>query len=267
MKLLPIPTFSDNYVWALFDQQRALVVDPGEAEPILNWLEMHQLRLEAIFVTHHHSDHVGGVAELHHKTQALIYAPETEWLDHVLPCIRVSSQLNSVVYVLGFPWQILNVPGHTLGHIAYHSAQVFSDSSGVDQGVLFCGDTLFSGGCGRLFEGTASDMYASLQRLSALPDDTLVCCAHEYTISNLIFAQVIEPYNEALKKYISHCQIKRKLKQPTLPSTIKIENEINPFLRTSNLSVKETVMQHRHLISHRAEDIFCALREWKNKFS
>lgn len=269
MNLFPIPTFSDNYVWALFDQDRALVVDPGEADPILKWLEANQLRLDAIFVTHHHADHIGGVAELYHKTQALIYAPETEWLGHSLPCVRVSSQLNPVLSVVGCTWYVLSVPGHTLGHIAYYSPRVQTEPlEEMQQGVLFCGDTLFSGGCGRLFEGTAADMYTSLQTLSSLPEDTLVCCAHEYTISNINFAQVVEPLNQRIKDYMAHCQLKVKLKQPTLPSTIKTEKEINPFLRVSNPTVKEAVMRNQHpSSSYHPEDILFALREWKNRFS
>ena len=188
MNLLPIPAFSDNYIWMLHDAEHAVVVDPGQAEPVLSTLAQRGLKLLGILVTHHHADHVGGVEAIRAATGAPVWGPAYESLPE--PVTRV--QGGDSVESLGGPWQVIDVPGHTSGHIAFFSTRAQS------QPLLFCGDTLFSGGCGRLFEGTAAQMQASLDALAALPANTLVCCAHEYTISNLRFAQAVEPNNPEL---------------------------------------------------------------------
>src|SRR3954463_13588113 len=178
MKLIPLPAFQDNYLWLLHDRQRALVVDPGDAAPVQAFLAREGLRLDAILVTHHHQDHTGGVDALRDATGARVYGPARERIPE--PLERLSE--GDAIEVLGLRFEVLDVPGHPAGHIAYYCAEV----DGAP--LLFCGDTLFSGGCGRLFEGTPAQMHASLHKLAALPGTTRVCCTHEYTLSNLKFA-------------------------------------------------------------------------------
>src|SRR3990167_4446909 len=234
MNLLALPAFSDNYLWLLHDARQAIVVDPGQAEPVLQALEERGLQLQAILVTHHHADHVGGVDALRQATGAPVYGPARERIP--APFIPLSQ--GSRVEALGLGFEVLDVPGHTAGHIAYFCPQV----DGAP--LLFCGDTLFSGGCGRLFEGTPAQMLDSLTRLSALPDDTRVCCTHEYTLSNLKFARAVEPANAALAEYAAHCQQQRALNFPTLPSSIGLEKRINPFLRTRETAVRRAAIAH-----------------------
>ena len=188
MNIIALPAFSDNYIWLLHDGRRALVVDPGDAQPVLKALQSTGLDLEAILVTHHHPDHTAGVAELREATGATVWGPAREAIPE--PFIPLDD--GDTVTALGVAWSVLDVPGHTAGHIAFWA----SDIDGAP--LLFCGDTLFSGGCGRLFEGTPAQMLASLDRLAALPGNTRVCCTHEYTLSNLRFARTVEPGNVAL---------------------------------------------------------------------
>ena len=261
MNLLPIPAFSDNYIWLLHDGKQAVVVDPGQAEPVLSVLAQLKLQLQGILVTHHHADHVGGVAALRQATGAPAWGPAYENLPE--PITRV--QGGDAVELLGGPWQVIDVPGHTSGHIAFFSAEVQLQAQ--KQPVLFCGDTLFSGGCGRLFEGTPAQMQASLDALAALPGNTLVCCAHEYTISNLRFAQAVEPNNQELAQYLEHCQSLRSQGQPTLPSTLQTELAINPFMRSRAADVVSAAMQHDS--QTRPQDpasVLATLRQWKNVF-
>lgn len=255
MHLLPIPAFTDNYIWVLHDAKRALVVDPGEAEGVLQWLAQQSLQLDTILITHHHADHTGGVAALRQATGARVIGPTLEAMPE--PLQRVDD--GDVVTVLGLPFQVIKVPGHTSGHVAFFCP----DMDGTP--LLFCGDTLFSGGCGRLFEGTPAQMLDSLNRLSALPDATRVCCTHEYTLSNLKFARAVEPLNHALIQYESECRALRERQMPTLPSLLSVERQINPFLRSRERSVKQAVQGH----TPTADDdvaVFAALRQWKNGF-
>ena len=255
MHLIPLPALTDNYIWMLHDGQRALVVDPGEAYPVLRALREADLQLQAILVTHHHHDHIDGVPELHAETGATVYGPGREDIPEPFEPLVEGNH----VAALGLHLQVLDVPGHTAGHIAFY-AEVPDEAP-----VLFCGDTLFSGGCGRLFEGTPAQMLASLDRLAALPGNTRVCCTHEYTLSNLRFARAVEPDNAELQRYSADCEALRAQRQPTLPSTLSTERAINPFLRTRQASVIDAV---------RSEDpdagndvaVFAALREWKNRF-
>lgn len=257
MNLLPIPAFSDNYIWMLHDAEHAVVVDPGQAEPVLSTLAQRGLKLQGILVTHHHADHVGGVEAIREATGAPVWGPAYESLPE--PVTRV--QGGDSVELIGGPWRVIDVPGHTSGHIAFFSTQA------QDQPLLFCGDTLFSGGCGRLFEGTAAQMQASLDALAALPANTLVCCAHEYTISNLRFAQAVEPNNPELAQYLEHCQLLSKSGRPTLPSTLQTELAINPFMRSRAADVIAAAVHHDpQTRPEEPASVLATLRQWKNVF-
>ena len=255
MELIALPAFDDNYIWLLHDGQQALVVDPGDAAPVRAALQRLGLQLASILVTHHHRDHTGGVAELHAHTGAVVYGPAREQV----PAPFTPLHGSEVVHSLGIAWQVIDVPGHTAGHIAYWARQVDGHP------LLFCGDTLFSGGCGRLFEGTPAQMLASLDALAALPGDTRVCAAHEYTLSNLRFARAVEPGNAALAQYQRHCEQLRAEGQPTLPSTIATERAINPFLRSREADVVRAVQAHDPSATGEVA-VFAALRQWKNGF-
>ncbi|MBX3600568.1 MAG: hydroxyacylglutathione hydrolase [Rubrivivax sp.] len=255
MNLLALPAFSDNYIWMLHDGRSAVVVDPGDAAPVQQALESLGLVLAGILVTHHHPDHVGGVDELRPLLQGPVHGPARERI----PMPFVPHADGDVVEVLGLRFAVMDVPGHTAGHIAYR--QLDADRAPL----LFCGDTLFSGGCGRLFEGTPAQMSASLARLAALPDDTRVCCTHEYTLSNLRFAAAVEPANEALAEYTRHCSALREAGEPTLPSTIAQERRINPFLRCSEPAVVAAA-RAQGAANDEPVAVFAALREWKNRF-
>ncbi len=237
----------------------AVVVDPGDAAPVLQALAKEGLKLAAILVTHHHADHVGGVRELHLATGAQVFGPARE--DMPAPFTPVMQ--GDCLELLGQTVQVLDVPGHTAGHVAYVLPEA------PDSPVLFCGDTLFSGGCGRIFEGTPEQMQASLDLLASLSANTRVCCAHEYTLSNLQFALAVEPSNTDLQTYAAHCQQLRNQGLPTLPASLGNELNINPFLRSRLNSVRHAVAQHAGLSALEQTDdvaVFAALREWKNDF-
>ena len=255
MKIIPLPAFTDNYIWLLHDGQQALVVDPGDAQPVFEALSKLGLQLATILVTHHHPDHTGGVAALREATGAQVFGPVNETLPE--PLTRV--QAPNVVNFLGLRFEVIDVPGHTAGHIAY-----FCDA--VDGApLLFCGDALFSAGCGRLFEGTPAQMLASLDQLAALPDNTRVCCTHEYTLSNLKFALAVDPANADLALYNAHAQALRAQELPTLPSNLLLERQINPFLR----SREPALIASARTFDPSAQDevsVFAALRQWKNQF-
>ena len=257
MTLLPLPAFNDNYLWLLHDGRQAIVVDPGDDQPVLHALQTHGLQLHAILVTHHHADHVGGVNALRLATGAQVYGPAGE--DIPEPLQRMSE--GDAIELLGLRFEVLDVPGHTAGHIAWYCSNV------DDSPVLFCGDTLFSAGCGRLFEGTPAQMLASLDKLSALPGNTRVCCAHEYTLSNLRFARAVEPGNVDVQHHQQHCEALRLQQRPTLPSTIEVERAINPFLRSRQPSVRQTLLARAGTpIASDDASLFAALRQWKNEF-
>lgn len=257
MDLHPVPAFSDNYIWVLHDGQRALAVDPGEADGLAQWLEQQGLQLDTILITHHHGDHTGGVAQLREATGAQVFGPARE---------SVPSPLNRVeggdaFEALGVRFEVIDVPGHTAGHIAFFAADV----DGAP--LLFCGDTLFSAGCGRLFEGTPAQMLNSLTRLAALPASTRVCCTHEYTLSNLRFALAVDPENAALLEHASRCQALRERNLPTLPSSIGLERQINPFLRSHEPALAAAAQAHDPAASADALGVFTTLRAWKNVFA
>ncbi len=256
LTLFPLPAFSDNYIWILHNETHAWVVDPGVATPVLDYLALHEIQLEGIIITHHHGDHTGGVDELRLVTGASAYGPAHEFLPKATSLLRDGDRIE----MLGISFDVIGVPGHTLEHVAFFS----QDIPGAP--ILFCGDTLFSGGCGRLFEGSPAQMLASLDMLAQLPTQTRVCCAHEYTLSNLRFAQTVEPANEYLIIYKRLCEALRANGLPTLPSRLGVELRVNPFLRCRMESVKASVAEKiKGLIDD--ELVFSALREWKNDFS
>lgn len=255
MKLIPLPAFNDNYIWMLHDGQRALVVDPGEAHVVFEAIERLGLKLGAILVTHHHHDHTGGVAELRDATGAQVFGPLLERVPEPMTRLKEGDSVD----LLGLTLKVLDVPGHTAGHIAFY-AQPQNQTP-----LLFCGDTLFSAGSGRLFEGTPAQMLASLRKLAALPDNTRVCCAHEYTASGLEFARAVEPGNQALIIYQTKVKALREQNLPTLPSSIGLENAINPFLRTHLHDVIRAVQQF-DVSAKDPVSVFAALRTWKNQF-
>ncbi|MFT3665408.1 hydroxyacylglutathione hydrolase [Piscinibacter sp.] len=256
MNPIALPAFTDNYIWMLHDGTDAVVVDPGEAAPVLAALDERQLALAAILVTHHHGDHVGGVDALRDRLKGPVYGPKRERIPEPFVALAGGDRLE----LLGRRVTVIDVPGHTAGHIAY-----FVDGDADSTPLLFCGDTLFSAGCGRLFEGTPEQMHASLAALAALPGTTRVCCAHEYTLSNLRFARAVEPGNAALARYQADCEALRAAGTPTLPALLATERAINPFLRCAEPEVVASARAHGAAGTAGAE-VFAALRRWKNEF-
>jgi len=254
IQISALPAFTDNYIWLLQDHstQRCAVVDPGDAAPVQAWLAVHPgWVLSDILITHHHHDHVGGVELLKSATDATVYGPASERI----PARDVALKDNDKVSVLGWEFDVFAVPGHTLGHIAFYH-----------HGLLFCGDTLFAAGCGRLFEGTPEQMYTSLNRLAALPEDTLVYCTHEYTLSNLRFAVAVEPGNPHIVERLGKVTQMREAGIMTLPSTLALEKLTNPFLRAGETSIKEKVDERSGTDNSSPSAVFAALRAWKDKF-
>lgn len=258
MELLALPAFADNYVWMLHDGREALVVDPGEAAPVLQALRARGLELTGILVTHHHGDHVGGLSDLQPLLRGMVHATG----DEDIPGPHRDVHDGDEVVWNGLRFTVLAVPGHTAGHVAFYCDQ---PGDPVGTPLLFCGDTLFSGGCGRLFEGTPAQMSQSLDRLAALPGPTRVCCAHEYTLSNLRFARAVEPDNTDLIDYTAHCEALRSRNEATLPSSIAQELKINPFLRCTH----PDVIAAAHAFGATRSDpvaVLAAIRQWKNEF-
>ena len=252
-QIVAVNAFKDNYVWTLRNASHAAVVDPGDAQPVLDYLAREGLALAAVLATHHHPDHVGGVARLLEDFRVPVYGPRGE---PIATLTRAVSEGETVeVPELGARFEVLSIPGHTRAHIAYYGG-----------GALFCGDTLFACGCGRLFEGTPEQMYASLEKLRSLPDDTQVYCGHEYTLANIGFARAVEPGNAALERREERDRRLREAGRPKLPSTIGEAKATNPFLSCREPAVIESANKY---LGARAADpvrVFAAIREWKNRF-
>lgn len=257
LTVVPIPAFNDNYIWMLQRQgtRRVVVVDPGQAEPVLKRLKDQSLELEAILVTHHHKDHVGGIQALLNFASVPVYGPANPAIDNITHSLHEGATLT----VLDEQFQVLEVPGHTLDHIAYVSTS-------AKLPLLFCGDSLFSAGCGRLFEGSAEQMFTSLTKYTHMTPETMVYPTHEYTLANLSFAMAVEPDNLALQEYQSCCIKQREVDQPTLPTTIGREMAINPFLRSNEPSITKSVEKHFELSLTDPVAVFRQTRLWKDQF-
>lgn len=250
--VLPIPAFDDNYIWLIIKQQQAVVIDPGDAKPVIQALQQQQLKLNAILVTHWHGDHTNGIDELLQTyPEAVVIGPQHK----KIPASQTIKDGDTFT-AAGLEFQAIAVPGHTLEHHAYYHAE---------QAWLFPGDTLFAAGCGRVFEGSHEQMVQSLQKLAALPEHCKVYPAHEYTLSNLAFALAVEPDNAFISKRIQHSQKLRQNKHPTLPTTLKDEFSSNPFLRLDQANVIAAV-QRQGAQDDDEVSVFAALREWKNRF-
>ena len=253
LEIVPLPAFQDNYIWTLRQGGHAAVVDPGEAGPVKQYLARERLRLVAILATHHHPDHVGGIAELVAAGKVPVFGPKGEPIPAMTHPVAQDDRLE--IPELAATFSVLAIPGHTRAHVAYYGL-----------GSLFCGDTLFACGCGRVFEGTPEQMLHSLTKLAALPDETKVYCGHEYTLANIRFARAVDPENQTLAAREARARKLRDAGLPTLPSTLGEERATNPFLRCAEPAVVESANKY---LGARASDpvrVFAAIREWKNKF-
>ncbi|MDQ5927161.1 MAG: Hydroxyacylglutathione hydrolase [Pseudomonadota bacterium] len=258
MKLLALPAFADNYIWMIHNGAEALVVDPGDASPVSDALKQYGLKLTAILVTHHHGDRIGGLPVLQ-RSDLPVYGPRAEAIVGVTHAVADGD----VVTWQGLRFGVHDVGWHTRGHNAYLSRNGLGPSDPAP--LAFVGDTLFSGGCGRVFEGTMTQMYASLNRIAQWPADTRLCPAHEYTLSNLRFAQAIEPDNQAIRQHVAHCTSLRAADLPTVPTTLATEQAINPFLRCTEPAVQAAALAH-DAADTTPGSVFAALRLWKNTF-
>lgn len=254
LNITSIDAFRDNYIWLVYppNGREALVVDPGDARPVLQALEQANLTLAAILITHHHSDHTGGIRSLLARyPSAQVFGPATESILGVTHPVREGDKV--IIAGIDVPFQVLDVPGHTAGHVAYYGAS-----------ALFCGDTLFSVGCGRLFEGIPRQMHASLSKIAALPGETRVYCAHEYTLDNIAFAKWVEPDNPALLQREAEAHSLQDQDKPTVPSHLSIERLTNPFLRSAEPSVIQAAEDFAQRSLTTAVDVFATIRSWKD---
>lgn len=253
MNVIPVCAFNDNYIWMIMHpgNSACVVVDPGDADPVLALLNQQRLSLKGILITHHHWDHVNGIAALLAKCPVPVFGPRAETIQGVSEGVQEGDTVH--ISRLNLHFQVFNIPAHTKGHIAYYG-----------HSSVFCGDTLFTGGCGRLFEGTAAEMYTSLQKLAVLPDDTLVYCGHEYTEANLRFACLVEPDNPVLAQRLIATQQQRAQNRPTVPALLSLEKATNPFLRTHRPNVKKAAEQFAGTSLNDPIEVFAVLRRWKD---
>jgi len=251
--VVPLRAFADNYIWTLRDARCAAVVDPGDARPVLEYLEREKLELVAILNTHHHADHVGGNAGLLARWKVPVFGPYDDRIGEVTQRLKDGERCELPHF--GIEFEVFEIPGHTRTHIAFHGA-----------GMLFCGDTLFAVGCGRLFEGTPRQMHDSLTRLMRLPDDARVYCGHEYTLANIRFAKAAEPGNAALLELEAKAKALRDRDQPTLPSTVGQEKATNPFVRVREPTVIASANRYAGKTLNDPVSVLAAIREWKNRF-
>lgn len=255
LKVHAVPAFNDNYIWLIQPENssKVMIVDPGDAVPVIKALKTKSLQPAAILITHHHADHIGGVTELLARYPVPVFGPAGEAIPAITHALTAGSNLR--LHPDFPPFEVLDTPGHTAGHICY-----------LTEGKLFCGDTLFAGGCGRLLGGTAPDLFQSLQQLSALPADTQIYCAHEYTQANLRFAGAVEPDNPDLQQRIRDTSALRQAAQPTVPSSIALELATNPFLRSQQPKIKRAAELFAGRPLADAQAVFTTLRSWKDQF-
>ena len=246
-----LPAFEDNYIWLVHNDHYAIAIDPGDPAPLHAFVQTHALTLEAILITHHHADHTGGNIWLQQHYACPIYGPHNPRIPAITHRVREPDSLDFAR--LGLQLQVIDTPGHTLDHISYYGAK-----------HLFCGDTVFGCGCGKLFEGTSDIMAHSLDKILALPDDTRVCCAHEYTLDNIKFALTIDAHNPALLARATADRAKRDRDQPTLPSTLALEKDTNPFLRFHNADMIAVAEAYRRRTLQTPAEVFGAIRAAKD---
>ena len=249
----PIEAFSDNYIWLVTTNEGSIVIDPGESSKTIELLKKRDLNLKAILITHHHFDHTGGIDEVKLFSSAKVYGPKND-----ISSIDVRVEVGQALSLIGIDFEIIELPGHTMDHIAF-----YTNNNGNP--LLFCGDTLFAGGCGRVFEGTFEQMHESLMKLKSLPDNTKVFSGHEYTTANLSFAKEVEPLNKNIISRYNEVLKLRKEGIPTLPTTIEIELKTNPFFRCDVEEIQDSLLK-KFNIERNEQEIFKALREWKDNF-
>ncbi|MCW8108292.1 hydroxyacylglutathione hydrolase [Alteromonas ponticola] len=254
VSVTPIPAFTDNYIWCLHNSNDAVVVDPGDAEPVLAFLKQNNLKLAAILITHHHHDHTGGITRLTSTRPAIpVIGPRGSHIRGITKSVTQGDVVRLPIIKCDFT--VMEIPGHTLDHIAFYG-----------HGAIFCGDTLFAAGCGRLFEGSPEQMAHSLSKLKRLPGHTKVYCAHEYTVANIQFAKKVEPNNQALHDYEMWANQQREQNKATLPSDIATQKAVNPFLRCEQEEVRSSAQAKSEHTLHDEVAVFATLRTWKDKF-
>ena len=253
LSVKPIKAYQDNYIWLVSTNEGSIVVDPGESKKILNLIDNNEIDLKGVLITHHHFDHTNGLSDLLNKRGLEVYGPKNN-----VHGINNIVKNNDKFTVIGIDFEVIEIPGHTLDHIAFYS---FNDG----EPILFCGDTLFSGGCGRVFEGTFDQMFIALKKISKYPKETKIFCGHEYTLSNLKFALAVDENNEDLIKEYDNIKNMVDSGNPSLPTILEKELKINPFLRCDNHHIKNKIVSKFNTSVDELE-VFCALRQWKDNF-